>query len=131
MVVSLLIVHHYLLRQHILFQLRKFEKVQFTNVKFLKDIRIQTRKSSQIKKWLTLLMRLLLLTAIVIAFAQPYITKSDNFKTKNETVVYLDNSFSMQAQSQNGSLLNQAVQDLIEYADEDETITLQIGVGGE
>ena len=107
-----------------LFQLRKFEKVQFTNVKFLKDISIQTRKSSQIKKWLTLLMRLLLLAAIIIAFAQPYITKSDNFNTKNETVVYLDNSFSMQAQSDNGSLLNQAIQELIEYTDEDERITL-------
>ena len=38
-----------------LFQLRKFQKTEFTNVKFLKEISLQTRKSSQIKKWLILL----------------------------------------------------------------------------
>ena len=31
-----------------LFQLRKFQKTEFTNVKFLKEISLQTRKSSQI-----------------------------------------------------------------------------------
>ncbi|MGK0323583.1 MAG: hypothetical protein ACJAR4_001625, partial [Psychroserpens sp.] len=36
-----------------LFQLRKFKSVAFTNVQFLKELTIQTRKSSQIKKWLT------------------------------------------------------------------------------
>ena len=42
-----------------LFQLRRFQKVDFTNVAFLKSVTIQTRKSSQLKKWLTLITRLL------------------------------------------------------------------------
>ncbi|MEY8849293.1 BatA domain-containing protein [Psychroserpens sp. XS_ASV72] len=107
-----------------LFQLRKFKKVAFTNVKFLKELTIQTRKSSQLKKWLTLLTRLLMLTAIILAFAQPYISNSESFNTKSETVIYLDNSYSMQAQGNNGSLLNKAVQELIENIDENESISI-------
>ncbi len=107
-----------------LFQLRRFQKVEFTNVQFLKNITLQTRKSSQVKKWLTLLTRMLLLACIIFAFAQPYIADSDSFNTKSETIIYLDNSFSMQAKSSNGTLLNKAVQDIIENVDENEPITL-------
>ncbi len=107
-----------------LFQLRRFQKVAFTNVQFLKNITLQTRKSSQIKKWLTLFTRMLLLACVIIAFAQPYIADSNSFNTKSETVIYLDNSFSMQAKSSNGTLLNKAVQDIIENMDEKEQITL-------
>ncbi|WP_204345253.1 BatA domain-containing protein [Psychroserpens algicola] len=107
-----------------LFQLRKFKSVPFTNVQFLKELTIQTRKSSQLKKWLTLLTRLLLLACIIIAFAQPYISNSDSFNTKSETVIYLDNSFSMQSPSSNGSLLNSAIQDIIENIDENEQISI-------
>lgn len=107
-----------------LFQLRRFQKVEFTNVQFLKNITLQTRKSSQLKKWLILITRLLLLASAVIAFAQPYIADSNSFNTKNETVIYLDNSFSMQAKSNNGTLLNKAVQDIIENLNESEQITL-------
>ncbi len=107
-----------------LFQLRRFQKVAFTNVQFLKRITIQTRKSSQLKKWLTLLIRLLLLTCIILAFAQPYFSNTDTFNTKNETVIYLDNSFSMQAQGANGTLLNRAVQDILERVDGDDPISI-------
>ena len=107
-----------------LFQLRKFKSVPFTNVQFLKELTIQTRKSSQIKKWLTLITRMLLLTCVIIAFAQPYISNSDSFNTKSETVIYLDNSFSMQSPSNNGSLLNTAIQDIIENIDENQQISI-------
>jgi hypothetical protein len=107
-----------------LFQLRRFQKVEFTNVEFLKNITLETRKSSRLKKWLTLLTRLLLLACVIIAFAQPYIADSNSFNTKSETVIYLDNSFSMQAKSSNGTLLNKAVQDIIENMNENDPITL-------
>jgi len=107
-----------------LFQLRKFQKVAFTNVAFLKEATLQTRKSSQIKKWLILLTRLLLLSAIVIAFAQPFTSKTNAFKTNKETVIYLDNSFSMQAKGNKGELLKRAVQDIISHVSETENISL-------
>ena len=107
-----------------LFQLRKFQKVAFTNVAFLKEAKLQTRKSSQIKKWLILITRLLLLAALVFAFAQPFTSKSNSFKTKKETVIYLDNSFSMQAKGNQGELLKRAVQDIMTNVPEDENISI-------
>lgn len=106
-----------------LFQLRRFQKIEFTNVAFLKAVKLQTRKSSQLKKWLLLFTRLLLLASIILAFAQPYFSKSKTLNTNSELVVYVDNSFSMQAQGQNGTLLNTAIQDLINNIDEEETFT--------
>jgi len=107
-----------------LFQLRKFQKEAFTNVAFLKEVTLQTRKSSQLKKWLTLLTRLLLLACIILAFAQPFTAKTNTFKTKSETVIYLDNSFSMQAKGEQGDLLKRAVQDIISNVPENNTISL-------
>ncbi len=95
-----------------LFQLRKFQKVAFTNVAFLKKVTIQTRKSSQLKKWLTLLMRLLALACIILAFAQPFLASKTALNTEKETVLYVDNSFSMQIKGNEGPLLQRALQQL-------------------
>jgi len=107
-----------------LFQLRKFKKVAFTNVAFLKEATLQTRKSSQIKKWLILLTRMLLLAALVLAFAQPFTSNTDAFNKKKETVIYLDNSFSMEAKGHQGDLLKRVVQDIITNVPKDETISM-------
>ncbi len=95
-----------------LFQLRRFQKVAFTNVAFLKKVTIQTRKSSQLKKWLTLLTRLLALACIILAFAQPFSASKTALNTEKETVLYIDNSFSMQLKDENGPLLQQTLQQL-------------------
>jgi|TARA_R100000479_G_scaffold70100_3_gene33880 hypothetical protein len=95
-----------------LFQLRRFKQVDFTNVAFLKKVTIQTRKSSQLKKWITLLLRLLALACIIIAFAQPFTATKTALNTEKETVLYIDNSFSMQAKGTNGPLLNRSLQEL-------------------
>ena len=97
-----------------LFQLRRFQKVDFTNVAFLKKVTIQTRKSSQLKKWLTLLTRLTAMTFLILAFAQPFTASKTALNTKKETVLYVDNSFSMQAKGNQGPLLQRAIQDLFD-----------------
>lgn len=107
-----------------LFQLRRFEKTAFTNVKFLKNVILQTRKSSQLKKWLILGTRLLAIAGLVFAFAQPYFANRDIVKTDKETVIYLDNSFSMQSKGEKGALLKRAVQELLNTVPEEEEITL-------
>lgn len=106
-----------------LFQLRRFQKIDFTNVAFLKKVTLQTRKSSQLKKWLTLLMRLAALACIIIAFAQPFTASKTALDTQKETVLYLDNSFSMQAKSSHGPLLQRAIQDLFEQSSTTEKIS--------
>ena len=107
-----------------LFQLRRFQKVPFTNVEFLKSVTIQTRKSQQLKKWLTLLTRLLLLAAIIFAFAQPFTSETKGLNTTTETVIYLDNSFSMQAKGEKGELLKRAVQDILSTLDDSEELSI-------
>jgi len=107
-----------------LFQLRRFKKEYFTNVRFLKELSIQTRKSSKIKKWLLLATRFLLLTCIIIAFAQPFFKSKDTKNSSNEMYIVLDNSFSMQAKGQKGELLKRAVQELLENTPENQTFSL-------
>ncbi len=106
-----------------LFQLRKFKKTPFTNVQFLKQVKAQTRKSSQLKKWLILIVRTLALASIIIAFAQPYFA-NNTINTPKETVIYVDNSFSMQAKGEKGALLQRAIQELIVNIPEEQQITL-------
>lgn len=107
-----------------LFQLRRFKKEYFTNVQFLKELSIQTRKSSTIKKWLLLLTRLLLLTFLILAFAQPFFAAKDSKKNTNEMYIILDNSYSMQAKGKKGELLKRAVQDLLEHTPEAQNFSL-------
>ena len=96
-----------------LLKLRRFRKTPFTNVSILRRILAESNKSSQLKKWLLLLSRLGLLAALVLAFCQPY-KPSQEADIKKDIVVYLDNSFSMQARGKNTTLLQQAVQDLLQ-----------------
>lgn len=107
-----------------LFQLRRFKKEYFTNVRFLKQITIQTRKSSKIKKWLLLVTRLLLLACLIIAFAQPFFRAKDIAGIENEMVIFLDNSYSMQAKGDKGELLKRAIQDLLENTPETQKFSL-------
>ncbi|MEM9144190.1 MAG: BatA domain-containing protein, partial [Bacteroidota bacterium] len=106
-----------------LFQLRRFKKTPFTNVKLLQRVVAKSRKSSVLKKWLLLCTRMLLLAALVLAFAQPFIPRK-NALSKKETVIYLDDSFSMQLKKDGVSLLDQAIQELIQAIPSEEPFTL-------
>ncbi|MFZ4678776.1 MAG: vWA domain-containing protein [Flavobacterium sp.] len=107
-----------------LFQLRRFKKEYFTNVQFLKELSIQTRKSSTIKKWLLLLTRLLLLAFLIFAFAQPFFAAKESKKNTNEMYIIMDNSYSMQAKGKKGELLKRAIQDLLEHTPEVQNFSL-------
>ena len=107
-----------------LFQLRRFKKEYFTNVQFLKELSIQTRKSSKIKKWLLLITRLLLLAALITAFAQPFFKAKESKNSSNEMYIVLDNSYSMQAKGNKGELLKRAIQELLENTTDNQTFSL-------
>ncbi len=107
-----------------LFQFRRFKKEYFTNVQFLKELSIQTRKSSQLKKYLLLMSRLLLLSCLIVAFAQPYYDAADQKNSSNEMFIILDNSFSMQAKGKKGELLKRVAQELLEEIPENTTFSL-------
>lgn len=100
-----------------LFQLRRFKKTPFTNVAMLQMVVSESRKSNTLKKWLLLLTRMMLLATLIIAFAQPFISSETALREK-ETVIYFDNSFSMQSKVNGLSLLEKSTQDLIKQIDE-------------
>jgi hypothetical protein len=60
-----------------LFNFRKFKRVLFTNVRFIKDIQLETRKQSRLKHLIILALRILTITCLVVAFAQPFIPLSE------------------------------------------------------
>jgi hypothetical protein len=95
-----------------LFQLQKFVKIPFTNVAFLQKIQQETRKSSRIKKWLILATRMLLFTALIFAFSQPYLSDNNALK-KQHNFIYLDTSLSTSAKGEKGDLLKVAIQEII------------------
>ncbi|KGL60644.1 MULTISPECIES: BatA domain-containing protein [unclassified Polaribacter] len=107
-----------------LFQLQKFVKTPFTNVAFLQKLVRETRKSSRLKKWLILCVRMLLFTAILFAFSQPYF--SNKHVNKNQhTFIYLDNSLSTNSIGDKGNLLQISAQEIIENASKKDTYSLQ------
>jgi len=93
-----------------LFNFRKFKKIYFSNVEFLKEVQQETQSKSQIKHLLVLLSRILAIAFLVFAFAQPYlpINTSANSNQNNVVGIYIDNSFSMESMGENGTLLDEA-----------------------
>lgn len=102
-----------------LFNFRRYKKVYFTNVKFLKEVKEEKASRSRLKHWMVLLSRLLALTALVLAFAQPFIPREETEIVKGDKAVsvYIDNSYSMNATSNDVSLFEKAKRKAREIAE--------------
>lgn len=80
-----------------LFNLRRVKKVEFSNIALLKRVKEETSAKKKPVELLILLARILFVSFLVIAFAQPVSKDEDNALELNENVlIYLDNSLSMQ-----------------------------------
>ena len=98
-----------------LFRFRKFRIVYFSNLRYLKDATLETRSRSRLKHLLVLLCRILTIISLVFAFSQPLIPGDiKQAETNNIVALYIDNSFSMQAQGEKGSLLEESKNTAIE-----------------
>lgn len=95
-----------------LFRFRRFKKVYFTNVSLLREVNITRKNRQQLKHLLVLLMRGLAIAALVFAFAKPYLGSVPGAARPGTRYVsiYVDNSFSMDREGENGNLLNRAKQ---------------------
>jgi hypothetical protein len=93
-----------------LFNFRRYQKVYFSNVQFLKEIQEQQSSRRNLKERLILAARLLALFFLVLAFARPFISNTNNTKAGAQRIVsvFLDNSYSMQTLNREGSLLDEA-----------------------
>jgi len=93
-----------------LFNFRKFKKVYFSNVAFLKEIKEQRSSREKLKNLLVLICRILAIIFLVLAFSRPYLS-SDNpdvLSGSNTVSIYIDNSYSMEAVNKDGNLLDEA-----------------------
>ncbi|MCL1850705.1 MAG: BatA domain-containing protein [Bacteroidetes bacterium] len=101
-----------------LFNFRKYKTTYFSNVKLLQDILQKTKRESQLQHFIILLLRILGIAALTFAFAQPYLP-NNKFETQAGVIVtiFVDNSFSMEAQTQQTSLLNEAIDAAKKIAD--------------
>ncbi|MFT6129901.1 MAG: hypothetical protein ACJATN_001626 [Neolewinella sp.] len=89
-----------------LFYFRRFKKVAFSNVKFLKEVKEETSMRSRLRNLLVLAARCLALAALVFAFTQPFLPSAREVMTGRKAVsLYVDNSFSMGAESDSAPLL--------------------------
>ncbi|MDX2191404.1 MAG: BatA domain-containing protein [Bacteroidota bacterium] len=94
-----------------LFDLQRPKKVLFTNVALLKNINERTSSSRKLRHLLVLISRLLFVSFLILAFAQPYFNDdSKEISNGNQAIaMYLDNSPSMQNQENNEVLINKAL----------------------
>jgi hypothetical protein len=93
-----------------LFNFRIHKTVYFSNIKFLQNIKNVSESKSKLKNFIILLLRILTLVALILAFARPYIPLVEKKDTLSESIVtiYLDNSYSMNAESIHGNLFDAA-----------------------
>lgn len=102
-----------------LFNFRRYKKEYFSNVSFIEEIQLKTKKQSQLRHIIVMILRMLVLAALVFAFANPYIpvkVNTINTAGKNLVSIYIDNSFSMEANTGNGRLIDAAKNKALEIA---------------
>jgi hypothetical protein len=102
-----------------LFNFRKYKKILFTNVRFLKEIKQETQSKSKLRHLLVLTSRILFISFLVFAFAQPYIPAvNTSVMIGNKAIsIFLDNSFSMEASGPTGSLFEESKRKARELAE--------------
>ena len=91
-----------------LFKFRRYKQVYFPNIKFLKKLSEEQKSKRRLKDILILLSRMIVLAGLVIAFSQPYLGGKGQSAIGNAVAVYIDNSYSMENETEQGVLIDQA-----------------------
>lgn len=92
-----------------LFNFRRHKKLYFSDISRLKNLTNKTRKQKQLKYLIVLALRLLTITAIVLALAGPVPDEKELLSTGSDvTTIIIDNSNSMMAEGQAGRLFETA-----------------------
>lgn len=91
-----------------LFHFRKRKTLFFSSLRFIQFLEKQEQSTRKLKHYLILATRILAISAIIFAFANPFIPNASSQKSgKNAVIIYLDNSYSMTALGTEGSLLSE------------------------
>ena len=95
-----------------LINFRKPKVVYFSNTSFIEDIKKETRTKTKLKQILILIARMLTIAMLVFVFAGPFIPNNEkaNDQPSDLSIIYIDNSFSMDADAAKGKVFDQAKQ---------------------
>ncbi len=94
-----------------LLNLRKLKTIEFSSLKFLKELQKTKIRKLKLKQILLLILRTLLIVFTVLAFSRPTIEGSlPGFETfaKTSVAILIDNSFSMDVSDEWGNRFNQS-----------------------
>ncbi|TAL69835.1 MAG: VWA domain-containing protein [Bacteroidetes bacterium] len=94
-----------------LLNLRKLKTVEFSTLRFLKELQKTKIRRLKLRQIILLILRTLLIIFLVLAFSRPTIESSlpvIGSKAKTSAVILVDNSFSMDVSDEWGNRLNQA-----------------------
>lgn len=108
-----------------LFNFRRYKTYYFSNVKMLQDVAQKTKRESRVKHLIVLCLRCLAIIALVTAFARPYFPNQNSDKKSGNLVsIYIDNSFSMEGNTPEGTLFYDGIENArqiinnFDYADQ-------------
>lgn len=93
-----------------LLNLRRAKKVEFSTVRFLKELQKSKIRKIKLKQIILLILRMLIIACLVIAFARPATRGTVPFMNnyaKSSIVIALDNSISTDVSDENGNRFNQ------------------------
>lgn len=102
------------------FNFRRLKKVNFSNISLLKSVNTQAKTFLKLKQRLILASRILFIACLVAAFGQPFLPaiSGSNAEGRSVTSFYVDNSASMQNETDNISALNIALKKIEKVANE-------------
>ncbi|RKY99330.1 MAG: hypothetical protein DRQ13_02500 [Ignavibacteriae bacterium] len=97
-----------------LLNLRKLKKIEFSTLRFLKELKKNKIRRIKLKQWLLLALRVMIILMLVTAFARPTLEGisigGTTSAAKTTALFILDDTFSMSVVDQDGSYFNQAKQ---------------------
>ena len=88
-----------------LFNLRRLQVVEYSSLQFIKEIREEVKRKKQLKNLLILLSRVLFLLFLILAFSRPILESEGNLETVGKSIIFIDNSYSSEARSKNGTAI--------------------------
>jgi uncharacterized membrane protein len=97
-----------------LYNLKKLKKIEFSTLRFLKELQKNKIRKIKLKQWLLLALRIMIIILLVTAFARPILEGisigGTTSAAKTTALFILDDTFSMSVVDQDGSFFNQAKQ---------------------
>ncbi len=92
-----------------LLSLRKTKEIEFSSIRFIEELKHESIRRLQLKHWILVLLRMLLIAALVLMFARPvgkgFISGAMTGEQETRVAILIDNSVSMSAEVESIPLL--------------------------